>query len=314
MPYRVPALFPGIRYAGRLAGDPPSNLGQGEATMFTGTGSQTGTNGRWGDYSMTTIDPSDGTSFWHVGEYYATNGSFNWHTRIGKFSFQGGGATPTPTPTATPASCSWAAGPSMPSAGTRLVGVFFPANGKFYAMGGRDVHITGASSLIRLSTIRSANSWTTKSATYPDAVRTTWLAAYLTTAERTTSTALAVPISPTRPLPIASSAMIRLPTPSALLLLTGLLAMEHSARWLHCLQQQALYSGWVRHHPNGGHGTNQIWEFTPSPAGLGAEECCPASSARLHTHDDHRQPHLHRWWRDITAARRSHRYDKLICL
>jgi N-acetylneuraminic acid mutarotase len=51
--------FPGIRYAGRLSSDPPGNLGQGEATMFTGAGSQTGTNGRWGDYSMTTIDPAD---------------------------------------------------------------------------------------------------------------------------------------------------------------------------------------------------------------------------------------------------------------
>ena len=89
---------------------------------------------------MTTIDPSDGTSFWHVGEYYANSSSFNWHTRIGKFSFAGGGATPTPTPTATPASCSWAAGPDMPQADTRSVGVFFPANGKFYSMGGRDVN------------------------------------------------------------------------------------------------------------------------------------------------------------------------------
>ena len=90
-------LFPGIRYAGRLAADPPSDLGQGEAIMFTGTGSQTGTNGRWGDYSYTSIDPSDGMSFWTVGEYYANTSAFNWHTRIGKFAFQGGGASPTPT-------------------------------------------------------------------------------------------------------------------------------------------------------------------------------------------------------------------------
>ena len=61
------SMFPGIRYAGRLVSDPPGNLGQGEATMFTGTGSQTGTNGRWGDYSYTAIDPSDGMSFWTLG-------------------------------------------------------------------------------------------------------------------------------------------------------------------------------------------------------------------------------------------------------
>ena len=46
---------------------------------------------------------------------------------------------------------------------------------------------------------------------------------------------------------------------------------------------------------NGGQATNQIWEFTPSPGCLGAEGDCSACSARLHTHDDHRQPHLHRW-------------------
>ena len=39
-------LFPGMRYAGRLSNDPPNNLSQGEATMFTGTASQTGTS-RW---------------------------------------------------------------------------------------------------------------------------------------------------------------------------------------------------------------------------------------------------------------------------
>src|SRR6266568_7202504 len=96
-----PSMFPGIRYAGRLATDPPGNLAQGEADMFDGTGSETDTNGRWGDYSMTTIDPANGMDFWHVNEYEATTGSFNWHTRIGKFNFQGGGASPTPTATAT---------------------------------------------------------------------------------------------------------------------------------------------------------------------------------------------------------------------
>jgi hypothetical protein len=93
------AEHPGIRYAGRLVSDPPGNLGQGEATMFTGPGSQLDSFGRWGDYSMTTVDPSDGMTFWHVNEYYPSpNDSFNFATRIGKFDFVGG---PTPTPTAT---------------------------------------------------------------------------------------------------------------------------------------------------------------------------------------------------------------------
>ena len=98
-----PTLFPGIRYAGRFAGDPLNDLGQGEAIMFTGTGSQTDTNGRWGDYSYLSIDPSDGISFWHTNEYYVTNSSFNWATRVGKFQFPAGSPTPTATATATAA-------------------------------------------------------------------------------------------------------------------------------------------------------------------------------------------------------------------
>jgi len=158
--------FPGIRYAGRLSSDPPSNLGQGEATMFTGAGSQTDTNGRWGDYSYTAVDPADGMTFWTVGEYYANTSAFNWHTRIGKFDFVGGGGTPTPTPT--PAACSWSAGPDMPSVGTRLAGVFFPGNGKFYGMGGRSSDTAGNEFTHPFEYDPGTNAWTTKSATYPD--------------------------------------------------------------------------------------------------------------------------------------------------
>ena len=35
------SIFPNISYAGRFASDPPNNLGQGEAIMINGTGSQT---------------------------------------------------------------------------------------------------------------------------------------------------------------------------------------------------------------------------------------------------------------------------------
>jgi hypothetical protein len=96
------AVHPGIRYAGRLATDPLNDLGQGEATMFTGGGSQLDSNGRWGDYSMTTIDPADGMTFWHVNEYYPSTSSFNFVTRIGKFNFVTPRVTPRPRPTPHP--------------------------------------------------------------------------------------------------------------------------------------------------------------------------------------------------------------------
>jgi Carboxypeptidase regulatory-like domain/Fibronectin type III domain len=89
-------IFPQIRYAGRLASDPLNTLAQGEATLFAGTGSQTGTSSRWGDYSALTIDPVDDCTFWYTTEYYATTTSFNWRTRVGTFKFpQCGGATGT---------------------------------------------------------------------------------------------------------------------------------------------------------------------------------------------------------------------------
>ena len=90
-------IFPSIRYAGRLATDPLGNLSQGEAIMTNGGGSQTG-GSRWGDYTMTTIDPSDGMSFWHTNEYYMTTSDRNWSTRVGKFQFPAVGPRPTPTP------------------------------------------------------------------------------------------------------------------------------------------------------------------------------------------------------------------------
>jgi hypothetical protein len=93
------SLFPGISYAGRFATDPPNNLAQGEAVLLAGTGSQTSASGRWGDYSMTRLD-TDGLTFWHTNEYYATTGS-QWSTEVGKFRF-GVGPTPTATPTASP--------------------------------------------------------------------------------------------------------------------------------------------------------------------------------------------------------------------
>ena len=65
-----------------------------------------------------------------------------------------------------PTPCLWSSGPDLPFAGTRFVGVFFPANGKFYAMGGRDVNNIEFTHPFEYDP--GSNSWTTKSATYPD--------------------------------------------------------------------------------------------------------------------------------------------------
>ncbi len=166
------SIFPGIRYAGRLESDPPGNLAQGEAVMTNGGGSETHPAGRWGDYTYTSVDPANGMDFWHVNEYFTVTSSANWSTKIGKFNFVGGGGTPTPTPTATPTAtpggCSWSAGAPLPTQGVRQVGVYFPANGKFYSMGGRSSDVAGSEFTNPFEYDPIANTWTTKSATYPD--------------------------------------------------------------------------------------------------------------------------------------------------
>jgi PKD repeat protein len=76
---------PSIRFAGRLAGDPLGEMTQGEGVIVAGKGYQTHSSGRWGDYSMLSVDPTDDCTFWYTQEYYASVGSAPWRTRIGSF-------------------------------------------------------------------------------------------------------------------------------------------------------------------------------------------------------------------------------------
>jgi hypothetical protein len=79
------SIHPQIRYATRLPGDPLGTLGSEETlTSVVVNGSQTGSN-RWGDYSAMSVDPADDCTFWYTNEYYPTNGSSNWQTRVGTF-------------------------------------------------------------------------------------------------------------------------------------------------------------------------------------------------------------------------------------
>ncbi len=89
------SVFPGVRYAGRLASDPPGGLFQGEALMAAGGRSQTSTGSRWGDYSAMSVDPADDCTFWYTQEYYdptappSCSATACWTTRIGSFKFPG---------------------------------------------------------------------------------------------------------------------------------------------------------------------------------------------------------------------------------
>jgi hypothetical protein len=86
-------VYPGIRYTGRLAGDPLGEMSLGEGVIINGSGVQTTTNSRWGDYTSMNIDPVDDCTFWYVNEYYTAAGQASspagWQTRIASFKLPG---------------------------------------------------------------------------------------------------------------------------------------------------------------------------------------------------------------------------------
>jgi hypothetical protein len=113
------SMHPAIRYTAHAVTDPLGVMGQGEGSIIEGTGSQTKYLGiealsRWGDYTSLSVDPSDDCTFWYTNEYIASNGAFNWHTRVGTFRVAGCGSAPAPdfTVAATPSSQTVIAGGS----------------------------------------------------------------------------------------------------------------------------------------------------------------------------------------------------------
>jgi Concanavalin A-like lectin/glucanases superfamily/Fibronectin type III domain/Domain of unknown function (DUF2341) len=99
-------MHPAIRYTGRVPTDISGTL-QGETSIIEGTGSQTRSLNRWGDYSGMSIDPVDDCTFFYTTEYLKTNGTFNWSTRIASFKF------PSCAPPAAPTGLSAVAGSSQ---------------------------------------------------------------------------------------------------------------------------------------------------------------------------------------------------------
>ena len=88
-------IYPSISYTGRTASDPLGSM-NAENSLQLGSGSQTDSNARWGDYSSMRIDPSDDCLFWYVNEYYAATSDKNWSTAIGSFKFNGCNNPPGP--------------------------------------------------------------------------------------------------------------------------------------------------------------------------------------------------------------------------
>lgn len=93
--------YAGCYYAGRLVNDPPGQM-SAPALLKAGIGPQNNIDGfgrnRWGDYSLTTLDPSDHRTIWTVQEY--ADVSNIWGTWVGKLQFPTvDGVQPAPPPT-----------------------------------------------------------------------------------------------------------------------------------------------------------------------------------------------------------------------
>lgn len=79
-------VYPSIRYTGQSQS--AYNAGSGtmdlaEDVIWTGTYSQT-TYNRWGDYTQTSVDPSDNATFWYTNMYISSTGARK--TRIASFT------------------------------------------------------------------------------------------------------------------------------------------------------------------------------------------------------------------------------------
>lgn len=84
------AVYPSVAITGRQASDPSGIMGA-ETVIVDGTGSQTGTLRRWGDYSAMTVDPVDDCTFWYTSEYHKTSGR-PWSTYIASLKFDNCGS------------------------------------------------------------------------------------------------------------------------------------------------------------------------------------------------------------------------------
>ena len=78
------SIVPSLRYAYRGPADPLGTLGN-ETTILVGSGIQTATLARWGDYSTISVDPVDGCTMVFTSQFQPANGNFNWTTYIHSF-------------------------------------------------------------------------------------------------------------------------------------------------------------------------------------------------------------------------------------
>src|SRR4029078_379625 len=78
------SIVPSIRYAYRCPADPAGPLGDA-TNALTGSGIQTASLTRWGDYSTIAVDPVDGCTMVFTSQFQPAHGNFNWRHFIHSF-------------------------------------------------------------------------------------------------------------------------------------------------------------------------------------------------------------------------------------
>jgi len=79
-------MHPAVQFTGRTVSDRLSTP-RPEATIMQGDGSQQPSNSSWCDVSNLSIDPVDDCTFWYTSQYYQTDSTSFWNTRIASFRF-----------------------------------------------------------------------------------------------------------------------------------------------------------------------------------------------------------------------------------
>jgi hypothetical protein len=85
------SIYPSIRFTSRNAADALGTMGI-EENILNGSGAQIKdfyNLTRWGDYSHMSVDPGDDCTMYYTTEYLASNGTFNWHTYVGRIKLAG---------------------------------------------------------------------------------------------------------------------------------------------------------------------------------------------------------------------------------
>jgi hypothetical protein len=83
-------IHPEVGVAGRCVTDGTGQMPM-SSIVHKGSGSETGSYGRWGDYSSMWVDPRDDNTFWFTSMYYNRNDTWHWGTWVQSFTLPGVG-------------------------------------------------------------------------------------------------------------------------------------------------------------------------------------------------------------------------------